>query len=69
MVVVARREALMTDVGWTGGGAGYGMVYLGGNKAHRMDNDSMIEHIVEQVEAKAAEIDAERNAALSTAAE
>ena len=68
-VVNGPGEALMTDVGWTGGGAGYGMVYLGGNKAHRMDNDSMVEHIVEQVEAKAAEIDAERNAALSTAAE
>ena len=68
-VVNGPGEALMTDVGWTGGGAGYGMVYLGGNKAHRMDNDSMVEHIVEQVEAKAAELEAERAAALSTAAE
>ena len=68
-VVNGPGEALMTDVGWTGGGAGYGMVYLGGNKAHRMDNDSMVEHIVEQVEAKAAELEAERADALSTAAE
>ena len=34
------------------------MVYLGGQKSHAMDNDKMIEHIVEQVEAKAAELDA-----------
>ena len=61
-------EALMTDVGWTGGGAGYGMVYLGGNKSHRMDNDSMIEHIVEQVEKKAEELEAQR-ATASQAAE
>ena len=68
-VVNGPGEALMTDVGWTGGGAGYGMVYLGGNKAHRMDNDSMIEHIVEQVEAKAEQLEAERATSLSTAAE
>ncbi len=57
-VVNGPGEALMTDVGWTGGGNGRGMVYLGGAKSHAMDNDKMIEHIVEQVEAKAAEIDA-----------
>ena len=67
-VVNGPGEALMTDVGWTGGGAGYGMVYLGGNKSHRMDNDSMIEHIVEQVEKKAEELEAQR-ATASQAAE
>ena len=68
-VVNGPGEALMTDVGWTGGGAGFGMVYLGGSKSHRMDNDSMIDHIVEQVEDKAAELEAATAAALSTAAE
>ncbi len=68
-VVNGPGEALMTDVGWTGGGAGFGMVYLGGNKSHRMDNDSMIDHIVDQVEAKAVELEAARAATLSTAAE
>lgn len=68
-VVNGPGEALMTDVGWTGGGAGYGMVYLGGSKSHRMDNDSMVDHIVEQVEAKAAELEAASAATLSTAAE
>ena len=66
-VVNGPGEALMTDVGWTGGGAGFGMVYLGGNKSHRMDNDSMIEHIVEQVEKKAEELEAERAAAAQAA--
>ena len=57
-VVNGPGEALMTDVGWTGGGGGNGMVYLGGKQSHRMSNDDLIEHIVEQVERKAAEIEA-----------
>ena len=57
-VVNGPGEALMTDVGFTGGGAGNGMVYLAGKQSHRMDNDKMIEHIVEQVEKRAAEIEA-----------
>ena len=44
-------------------GAGSGMVYLAGKQSHKMSNDQMIDHIVEQVEAKAAQIDAEREAA------
>ena len=58
-VVNGPGEALMTDVGWTGGGAGHGMVYLGGAQSHKMSNDNMVDHIVEQVEAKAAEIEAQ----------
>jgi len=58
-VVNGPGEALMTDVGFTGGGAGSGMVYLAGKQSHKQDNASMIEHIVEQVEKKAAEIDAQ----------
>ena len=57
-VVNGPGEALMTDVGFTGGGAGNGMVYLAGAQSHRMDNDQMIDHIVEQVEKRAAEIEA-----------
>jgi (E)-4-hydroxy-3-methylbut-2-enyl-diphosphate synthase len=30
----------------------------GGKQSHKMDNDQMIDHIVEQVEKKAAEIEA-----------
>jgi (E)-4-hydroxy-3-methylbut-2-enyl-diphosphate synthase len=61
-VVNGPGEALMTDVGFTGGGAGSGMVYLAGKQSHKLSNDQMIEHIVEQVEKKAAELDALRAA-------
>ena len=56
-VVNGPGEALMTDIGFTGGGAGSGMVYLAGKQSHKLSNDQMIDHIVEQVERKAAEID------------
>jgi (E)-4-hydroxy-3-methylbut-2-enyl-diphosphate synthase len=58
-VVNGPGEALMTDVGFTGGGNGAGMVYLAGKQSHKLSNDQMVEHIVEQVEAKAAELDAQ----------
>ncbi|KIC44084.1 MAG: flavodoxin-dependent (E)-4-hydroxy-3-methylbut-2-enyl-diphosphate synthase [Ruegeria sp.] len=62
-VVNGPGEALMTDVGFTGGGAGSGMVYLAGKASHKMSNDQMIDHIVEEVEKKAAELDAAAEAA------
>ncbi len=46
----------MTDVGFTGGGAGAGMVYLAGKQSHKMSNENMINHIVELVENKVEEI-------------
>jgi (E)-4-hydroxy-3-methylbut-2-enyl-diphosphate synthase len=52
-VVNGPGEALYTDIGFTGGGAGAGMVYMGGKPDHKMSNDEMIEHIVELVEAHA----------------
>ncbi|MEL6682198.1 MAG: flavodoxin-dependent (E)-4-hydroxy-3-methylbut-2-enyl-diphosphate synthase [Pseudomonadota bacterium] len=57
-VVNGPGEALMTDVGFTGGGAGSGMVYLAGKQSHKQSNDDMIDHIVEQVEQRAAELEA-----------
>ncbi|MEM9784687.1 MAG: flavodoxin-dependent (E)-4-hydroxy-3-methylbut-2-enyl-diphosphate synthase, partial [Pseudomonadota bacterium] len=68
-VVNGPGEALMTDVGFTGGGAGRGMVYLAGKQSHKMSNEEMIDHIVEQVEKKAAEIDAADAESAATAAE
>jgi (E)-4-hydroxy-3-methylbut-2-enyl-diphosphate synthase len=56
-VVNGPGEALMTDIGFTGGGAGSGMVYVNGKPDHKMDNERMVDHIVELVEQKAAEID------------
>lgn len=58
-VVNGPGEALLTDVGFTGGGAGSGMVYLAGKQSHKLSNEQMVEHIVEQVEKLAAEIEAE----------
>jgi (E)-4-hydroxy-3-methylbut-2-enyl-diphosphate synthase len=58
-VVNGPGEALMTDVGFTGGGAGSGMVYLAGKQSHKLSNDQMVDHIVEQVEKRAAVIEAE----------
>jgi len=59
-VVNGPGEALFTDVGFTGGGKGAGMVYLAGKQDHKMDNGQMVDHIVELVEARAAEIEAEK---------
>jgi (E)-4-hydroxy-3-methylbut-2-enyl-diphosphate synthase len=66
-VVNGPGEALMTDVGFTGGGAGSGMVYLAGRQHHKLGNEGMIDHIVELVEKRAAEIEAEHAAAAKAA--
>ncbi|MGX9354464.1 flavodoxin-dependent (E)-4-hydroxy-3-methylbut-2-enyl-diphosphate synthase [Roseobacteraceae bacterium S113] len=68
-VVNGPGEALMTDVGFTGGGNGAGMVYLAGKTSHKLSNDEMVDHIVEQVEKKAAELDAAEQAVDATAAQ
>ena len=59
-VVNGPGEARETDLGFTGGGAGSGMMYISGVADHKVDNDKMIEHIVELVEKKAEELEAER---------
>jgi (E)-4-hydroxy-3-methylbut-2-enyl-diphosphate synthase len=56
-VVNGPGEALMTDIGFTGGGAGAGMVYLAGKQDHKLSNEKMIDHIVGLVEARAAEVE------------
>ena len=62
-VVNGPGEALMTDIGFTGGGAGAGMVYLAGKASHKMSNEQMVDHIVQEVEKKAAALDAAAEAA------
>ena len=59
-VVNGPGEAAQTDLGFTGGGAGSGMVYVAGKPDHKMDNDRLVDHIVELVEKKAAEIESRR---------
>ena len=58
-VVNGPGEALMTDIGFTGGGNGAGMVYLAGKQSHKLSNEKMIDHIVEQVENRAAALESE----------
>jgi len=69
-VVNGPGEARETDIGFTGGGAGkeHGMIYLGGEVDHRLDNDKLVDHLVDLVEKRAEQIQAEESAA-STAAE
>ena len=55
-VVNGPGEALMTDLGFTGGGAGRGKVYVSGKPDHNTTNEEMIDHIVELVEGRAAEL-------------
>jgi len=60
-VVNGPGEARETDIGFTGGGAGkeHGMIYLNGEVDHRIDNTELVDHLVELVEKRAAEIQAE----------
>ncbi len=55
-VVNGPGEALMTDLGFTGGGKGSGMVYVAGRPDHKLDNAGMVDHIVSLVEARAEQI-------------
>ncbi|MDX1484868.1 MAG: flavodoxin-dependent (E)-4-hydroxy-3-methylbut-2-enyl-diphosphate synthase [Alphaproteobacteria bacterium] len=56
-VVNGPGEARETDIGITGGGNGTHMVYIGGVTDHKTSSDEMIDHIVELVERRAAEIE------------
>ncbi len=57
-VVNGPGEALMTDIGITGGGNGRHMVYSAGKTDHTIDGGVMVDHIVEMIEAKVASIKA-----------
>ncbi len=62
-VVNGPGEALMTDLGLTGGGNGRHMIYAAGKTDHTIDGGDMVEHIVDLVEAKAAALEGEKEAA------
>jgi (E)-4-hydroxy-3-methylbut-2-enyl-diphosphate synthase len=68
-VVNGPGEALFTDIGFTGGGKGAGMVYMAGKPDHKMDNTQMVDHIVDLVEQRAKQIQAETAGAALEAAE
>ena len=59
-VVNGPGEARETDIGLTGGGNGNHMIYLNGMSDHKIDDDKLVGHIVDLVEKKAAELEAEK---------
>ena len=62
-VVNGPGEARETDIGFTGGGAESGMLYLGGVPAEKLQNEDMIDKLVALCEDKAAEVEAAKAAA------
>jgi (E)-4-hydroxy-3-methylbut-2-enyl-diphosphate synthase len=67
-VVNGPGEAMMTDIGFTGGGKNTHQVYIAGQTSHRLQNEDIVSHLVGLVEKKAEEIAAEK-AKLEQAAE
>jgi (E)-4-hydroxy-3-methylbut-2-enyl-diphosphate synthase len=61
-VMSGRGEARETDIGFTGGGNGPHQVYINGLTDHRLKNADIVDHLVELVEEKAAEIKAAKRA-------
>jgi (E)-4-hydroxy-3-methylbut-2-enyl-diphosphate synthase len=68
-VVNGPGEARETDIGFTGGGNGTHQVYLAGVPAHRLKEQSIVDHLVSLVEKKAAEIEAAKAEAEAAAAQ
>jgi (E)-4-hydroxy-3-methylbut-2-enyl-diphosphate synthase len=71
-VVNGPGEAVMTDIGFTGGGRGTHQVYIAGQPHHRLTDKSIVDHLVELIEEKAAQIEsdiANEKAGLSAAAQ
>ena len=68
-VVNGPGEARETDIGITGGGNGTHMVYIAGQPHHRLKQADVVDHMVELIERKAAEIEAESRASAAAAAE
>jgi (E)-4-hydroxy-3-methylbut-2-enyl-diphosphate synthase len=68
-VVNGPGEARETDIGITGGGNGTHMVYIAGQPDHKLKQKDVVDHMVELIEKKAAEIAAEQAADKQGAAE
>jgi (E)-4-hydroxy-3-methylbut-2-enyl-diphosphate synthase len=59
-VVNGPGEARETDIGLTGGGNGTHQVYINGLTDHRLKDTNIVDHLVELIEKKASEIEAQR---------
>ena len=66
-VVNGPGEARETDIGFTGGGKGTHQVYIAGQPHHRLKDASIVDHLVDLVEEKAAEIQSEIDAGKAAA--
>jgi (E)-4-hydroxy-3-methylbut-2-enyl-diphosphate synthase len=60
-VVNGPGEARETDIGLTGGGNDTHMVYVSGLQDHRLKDADIVDHLVQMVEEKAAQIEAEQS--------
>ncbi len=67
-VVNGPGEARETDIGLTGGGNDTHQVYIAGVPHHRLKDQSIVDHLVELVEKKAAEIEAAKRETTADAA-
>ncbi len=56
-VVNGPGEALLTDVGFTGGGKDHGMLYLSGETVAKLSNEDLVERVVFEVERRVREIE------------
>jgi (E)-4-hydroxy-3-methylbut-2-enyl-diphosphate synthase len=61
-VVNGPGEARETDIGFTGGGNNTHQVYVSGIADHRLKDQNIVDHLVELVEKKAAELEAKKKA-------
>jgi (E)-4-hydroxy-3-methylbut-2-enyl-diphosphate synthase len=68
-VVNGPGEARETDIGITGGGNGTHMVYIAGQPDHKLKQKDVVDHMVELIEKKAAEIALEQEAEKKRASE
>jgi len=59
-VVNGPGEAMHTEIGLTGGGNNTHQIYIKGKPDHRLKDENIVDHIVELVEARVAEIEADK---------
>jgi (E)-4-hydroxy-3-methylbut-2-enyl-diphosphate synthase len=67
-VVNGPGEARETDIGFTGGGNGTHQVYIAGVPHHRLKDADIVDHLVDLIEKKAAEIESAKAAAAAAEA-
>ena len=59
-VVNGPGEALMTDIGFTGGGRNTHQVYVQGQTSHRLKDEGIVDHLVKLIEGKVKDIESQK---------